>query len=212
MTTFNVIQSGSQCDAFVGTVDATSIEDAQMKAYAEYGNDNDRDAGYNSFRVEPKIQSLLDKFASGDPAFRIINSGYDKRKEIDMDYQSFEIGDVVTLTAEGFAAFEIAEWSGKTPLLLGKDYVVAYVTGYQVQLQGKTNAVGHGYLYNSCAFILSSFAEGLEDEVSSDVAYLSVKLGQRDAQIKRMQTIIDSQDADIKGLIKVVLRLGKDIA
>ena len=53
MTIYNVIQIGSQREVLVGTVDATDTEDAQMKAYDQYGDENDRDASYDSFRVEP---------------------------------------------------------------------------------------------------------------------------------------------------------------
>lgn len=54
MTTFNVIQIGTQREVLVGTVDAADTDEAQMKAYQAYGDSDDKDLGYDSFRVETK--------------------------------------------------------------------------------------------------------------------------------------------------------------
>lgn len=56
MAKYTVYQIGSQRDVKIGSVEASNIEEAQELAYAEFGDADDKDRSFSSFRVEAEAE------------------------------------------------------------------------------------------------------------------------------------------------------------
>ena len=113
---------------------------------------------------------------------------------------SFEIGDKIRLTPQGFVVAVELKWWGSTPLEPGRVYTIVYASHNDVIIDpGVQDGVNQGYYHDSVFEKVDSMSED-----KSEIAKLLALKEQSDAKIVELESVVNLQNTKITHLEMIV--------